>query len=82
MVDLKTAYNIANDFFLENGYVGISETRENDKGWLFSGECEEPTYGTSEVFVPKDGTEPYLFDISHKEELAMWESAKVVLPLN
>lgn len=78
MIDFKTAYGIANDFFLENGYTGVHETRENNDSWLFSGKCEQVTYGTSEVCVPKNGDGPYLFDTSHEKELTIWENAKVV----
>ena len=40
MVDMKTAYKIANKFFLENDYAGIRETRENNESWLFAGKCK------------------------------------------
>ena len=78
MIDLKKAYEIANDFFLENGYVGVHEARENDDSWLFSGKCEQATYGTSQVCIPKNGDEPYLFDTAHEKEFTMWENATVV----
>lgn len=79
MVDLKTAYKIANDFFLENDYAGVCEARETDTSWLFEGKCKQTTYGTSEVCVPKNGDEPYLFNIAHEEGANMWGNAKIVL---
>ena len=66
MVDLKSAYNIANDFFLNNGYEGVYESRETDNSWLCCGKCKRPNYGTSEVCVPKNGDEPYVFNIAHE----------------
>ena len=79
MVDMKTAYKIANDFFLENNYVGVYETRETSDKWLFLGKCENTCYGTSEVCVPKNGDEPYLFSITDEMFFDIWENAKVVL---
>lgn len=78
MVDLKTAYKIANDFFLENNYAGVHEARETDSSWLFEGKCKQTCYGTSEVCVPKDGAEPYIFNIAHEDGVNMWENARTV----
>lgn len=47
MVDLKTAYKIANDFFLANDYAGVREARENDDSWLFKLKCKSTCYGVS-----------------------------------
>lgn len=78
MVDMKAAYRIANDFFLENNYAGVYETRETSDKWLFVGKCKNTCYGTSEVCVPKNGDEPYLFNITDARALDMWKKAKVV----
>ena len=75
MVDLKTAYNIANEFFLNNGYEGVYESRETDNSWLFNGKCKRTNYGTSEVCVPKNGDEPYIFNIAHEDGAIIWENA-------
>ena len=78
MVDLKTAYRIANDFFLENAYLGVYEARETDTSWLFEGKCKGTCYGTSEVCVPKNGDEPYIFSVTDMDSAIMWRNAKVV----
>ena len=78
MVDMKTAYKIANKFFLENDYAGIRETRENNESWLFAGKCKNACYGTSKVCISKNGDEPYLFNTIDEKDFNMWENAKVV----
>lgn len=78
MVDLKTAYKIANDFFLENNYAGVYEVRETNDKWLFEGKCKCTCYGTSEMCVPKNGEEPYLFSITGMDNAIMWKNAKIV----
>ena len=78
MIDLKTAYDIANNFFLENNYAGVFEIRESNKSWLFEGMCHRAQYGCSEICVPKNGDAPYLFNIRMDEGFKMWESAKEI----
>lgn len=78
MVNLKTAYKIANAFFLENEYVGVYEIRETNNAWLFMGKCKQACYGTTEVCVPKNGEAPYLFSITDDEGLRMWKNGKTV----
>jgi len=78
VVDLKTAYDIAKDFFLENNYSGVFEIRESKNNWLFEGKCDSVQYGSSEVCVPKNGDEPYLFSIRMKDGFEMWKNAKEV----
>lgn len=78
MVYLEEAYEIAKDFFLKNGYIGVDEARETDSSWLFNGKSEQSIYGTSEVCVPKNGDEPYVFNIAHEEGAAMWENAEAI----
>lgn len=78
MVDLKTAYKIANDFFIENDYAGVYEVRETNDKWLFEGKCKRTCYGTFEICVPQNGDEPYLFSNTDDNGFAMWKNAKVV----
>ena len=73
MVDLKTAYKIVNDFFLENDYAGIYEVRETDDKWLFEGICRHTFYGASEVCVPKNGDETYIFSLTGMDNAIMWK---------
>lgn len=78
MVDIKTAYKIANDFFLANDYVGVYEIRETNEEWLFLGKCKQACYGTTEICVPKNGEDPYLFSITGTAELHKWINAEIV----
>lgn len=78
MVDLKTAYKIAHDFFIEDGYSGVYEIRESETSWMFMGKCKKTCYGTSEICVPKDGSDPYLFSISHEDFFSTWKNAKII----
>lgn len=82
MISLKRAYNIATDFFIRNGYVGVYEIRELKDKWVSMGKSEETIYGASQVCIPKNGDEPYLIDISHEPELTQYNKAKRVdIPL-
>ena len=78
MIDFKTAYGIANDFFLNNGYAGIYESRETEECWLFSPKCNSTCYGVSNVCVPKNGDESRIYNAADIEKVVMWNSAKVV----
>ena len=78
MVDLKTAYQILNDFFLKNDSDGVYEARETNDNWLFEGKCKGTCYGTVEVCVPKNGDGPYVFSATDTDGVIMWSNAKVV----
>ena len=77
MVKFCEAYKLANDYFAsENGVV--YEARENADNWMFTGKYERPTYGTSDVCVPKNGMEPVLFNSTDEDWWLMWNNGKVV----
>lgn len=78
MIDFKTAYEIANDFFLKNGYAGIYESRETDEHWLFLPKCNGTCYGVSNVCVPKNGDEPHIYNATDIEMANVWNCAKAV----
>lgn len=79
MVELKDAYKMANDCFLDNeDYLGVREVRETEDKWLFEGKLKHTTYGTFEICVPKNGDEPYLYNPYEKKYMELWEKANVV----
>lgn len=77
MVKFCEAYKLANDYYVsENG--AVYEARENADNWMFTGKYERPTYGTADVCVPKNGTEPFLLNSTDEDWLMMWYDGTVV----
>lgn len=77
MVKFCEAYKLANDYYIsDNGEV--YEARENADNWMFTGKYKRATYGTSDVCVPKNGTEPFLCSSVDAEWLMMWNNGTIV----
>lgn len=77
MVKFCEAYKLANDYYVsENG--AVYEAREDADNWMFIGKYERTTYGTSDVCVPKNGMEPFLFNRTDGDWWMIWNNGKVV----